>query len=357
MMVSHFFNKDENQHCVGPFPNPEYYGVDYMANKEREDFMKWHDTKKNQIFDFETEILEYCRSDVVILRQSCIKFRHLLMSATGTQIEKINKKGQVVTDIVGGVDPFDYTTIASVCMGIFKTKFLEETWHIKFKDDDHWIEARKVDDRFYLQVNHEWQELIPEQCKSIVKKEFIKSSIARVPGDKYGQTYQYGKSSIQWLNWMMFRTNLHIEHALNGGKVSLPGTRYKLDGFCVSTNTAYEYHGCIFHGCPTCFPNDRDNIKHPRTAQSMEELYALTMKKKQYIESLGLHYVCNWEHEFHQQYKQNYDMKKFIDDLDIVERLNPRDSFFGGRTNASKLHYKAKHKEEIKYVDFTSLYP
>jgi hypothetical protein len=60
---------------------------------------------------------------------------------------KINKKGQVVTDIVGGVDPFDYTTIASVCMGIFKTKFLEETWYIKFKDDDHWIEARKVDDR------------------------------------------------------------------------------------------------------------------------------------------------------------------------------------------------------------------
>jgi len=89
----------------------------------------------------------------------------------------------------------------------------------------------------------------------------------------------------------------------------------------------------------------------------MEELYALTMKKKQYIESLGIHYVCIWEHEFHQQYKQNHDMKKFIDDLDIVERLNPRDSFFGGRTNASKLHYKAKDKEEIKYVDFTSLYP
>jgi len=40
-----------------------------------------------------------------------------------------------------------------------------------------------------------------------------------------------------------------------------------------------------------------------------------------------------------------------------MECLNPRDSFFGGRTNASKLHYKVKDKEEIKYVDFTSLYP
>lgn len=159
------------------------------------------------------------------------------------------------------------------------------------------------------------------------------------------------------MNWMMFKTNLHIEHALNGGEVSLPGTRHKLDGFCVSTNTAYEYHGCIFHGCPTCFPNDRDTIKHPRTAQSMDKLYALTMKKKQYIEYLGIHYVCIWEHEFHQPYKQNHNMKKFIDDLDIVERLYPRESFFGGRTNASKLHYKAKDKEEIKYVDFTSLYP
>ena len=34
-----------------------------------------------------------------------------------------------------------------------------------------------------------------------------------------------------------------------------------------------------------------------------------------------------------------------------------RDSFFGGRTNATKLYHKAAADEAIRYVDFTSLYP
>ena len=35
----------------------------------------------------------------------------------------------------------------------------------------------------------------------------------------------------------------------------------------------------------------------------------------------------------------------------------PRDSFFGGRTNASMLYCAAGEGERIRYVDFTSLYP
>ena len=37
--------------------------------------------------------------------------------------------------------------------------------------------------------------------------------------------------------------------------------------------------------------------------------------------------------------------------------LQPRDSFFGGRTNAIRLHYLCQPDETIRYVDFTSLYP
>ena len=50
-------------------------------------------------------------------------------------------------------------------------------------------------------------------------------------------------------------------------------------------------------------------------------------------------------------------MQQFICTLDLQDRLDPRDSFFGGRTNAVKLHYKAKEDEKIQYYDFTSLYP
>ena len=43
---------------------------------------------------------------------------------------------------------------------------------------------------------------------------------------------------------------------------------------------------------------------------------------------------------------------------DIVDPLNPRDSFYGSRVNATKLLVKTESTTaKIKYVDFTSLYP
>ena len=37
--------------------------------------------------------------------------------------------------------------------------------------------------------------------------------------------------------------------------------------------------------------------------------------------------------------------------------LNPRDAFFGGQTNVTKLKYDFKPDEKGRYVDFVSLYP
>ena len=37
--------------------------------------------------------------------------------------------------------------------------------------------------------------------------------------------------------------------------------------------------------------------------------------------------------------------------------LNPREAFFGGRTNAIQLHHKVQENEEIHYSDMISLYP
>ena len=47
----------------------------------------------------------------------------------------------------------------------------------------------------------------------------------------------------------------------------------------------------------------------------------------------------------------------WISDQEIVEPLNPRNSFYGGRTNATKLPYKFKENECGRYVDFCPLYP
>lgn len=78
----HFFNKKENQRYVGPFPDLEYYGYNFMSSGEREKLGQWHASKSSEIFIFQEEMLKYCRSDVDILRRGCIAFRNNLRQAT-----------------------------------------------------------------------------------------------------------------------------------------------------------------------------------------------------------------------------------------------------------------------------------
>ena len=102
----HFFNVRENQDYVGPYPEPKSYGANYMSTGDRAAFLEWHETKTSSgaVFDFRKETEMYCRSDVDILRRACLQFRKLMLEAAG-------------------VDPFQYVTIASVCMGIYKTRY------------------------------------------------------------------------------------------------------------------------------------------------------------------------------------------------------------------------------------------
>ena len=108
----HFFNLPENQNYSGAYPQPHYYGVDFMSSKDREQFIIWFKSMQGQTFNFRNEMEAYCRSDVDILRQACLCFRTLLMKATESDA------------IEDGIDPFKCLTIASVCMKVFKTLFL-----------------------------------------------------------------------------------------------------------------------------------------------------------------------------------------------------------------------------------------
>ena len=253
----------------------------------------------------------------------------------------------------GAVDPFDSVTIASVCMNVYRTKFLEEELRVKLAGDSGLVPAKYMDGCMKVLRGDQW---VSEAKVVIGEKEFVRSPIAKIPPGGY-KIDQYSKSSLQYLEWVSRRDGVKIQHTLNGGEERLPGTRYKLDGYCQGTNTAYEFHGCVFHRCPRCFPEDREETKHPLTRQSMSELYALTMRKKSYIEGKAMKYVCMWEHEFREIYRNDPELRHYLQNLDITDRLDPRESFFGGRTNASQLYHRAKETEQIKYVDFTSLYP
>lgn len=67
--------------------------------------------------------------------------------------------------------------------------------------------------------------------------------------------------------------------------------------------------------------------------------------------------IEKWGHDWTAMKKHDPEVSEFVSRMEIVERLNPLDSFFGGRTNATQLYYKCKNGERIEYNDFTSLYP
>ena len=78
-------------------------------------------------FDFQKEMLLYCRNDVDVLRRVCMKFRDMLLEITGHRSEELYPETlETKVSIEGGVDPLRYLTIAAVCINVFCSKILEE---------------------------------------------------------------------------------------------------------------------------------------------------------------------------------------------------------------------------------------
>ena len=115
----HLFNKEENQNYVGPIPPEPYYSPNTMKPEVREAFRTWHKEQRDNgyTFDFNEEIIKYCRSDVDILRKCCMEFREMLCEITG-------------------IDPFEKClTIASTCHLVYRTNFLKKDTIAVFQPD------------------------------------------------------------------------------------------------------------------------------------------------------------------------------------------------------------------------------
>lgn len=93
----------------------------------------------------------------------------------------------------------------------------------------------------------------------------MKSPIAIIPSGGFAFHGCYSQSSIQWLKYLEKQHGYEIRHTLNGGEMSVKNDKtersYRLDGYreYVDQNgekhkVCYEYNGCLYHGCPECFP-------------------------------------------------------------------------------------------------------
>ena len=155
------------------------------------------------------------------------------------------------------------------------------------------------------------------------------------------------------MEWEAEETHREIQHRGNSHREH-PVGYFSVDGFCEATNTVYEFHGCMFHGCPKCTNPD---TSHPYRDVPNHQVYTDTKAREAYLVTQGYDLKVMWECEFKQAIKQDPDLKAFVKNFRHVAPLQPRDAFYGGRTNAIKLHHKCQPGEEIRYYDVTSEYP
>ncbi|GAV01658.1 hypothetical protein RvY_12336 [Ramazzottius varieornatus] len=161
-----------------------------------------------------------------------------------------------------------------------------------------------------------------------------------------GQNRLQSVVGVKWLEWTARRLDINIDHRGNGHEKQIG--KFFVDGYCEAM--VFEFHGCFYHGCPSCFPPD---TLHPLRKQTMKEVYNDTMARQRYLEGRHYEVVTCWECQFNQEAREDEELKEFVP----MEPLHPRDAFFGGRTNGLKLHHEVGPGAKILHYDVISEYP
>ena len=87
---------------------------------------------------------------------------------------------------------------------------------------------------------------------------------------------------------------------------------------------------------------------NPISQKTMEQLYKDTVRKVNYLKNRGLKVEQKWECELKKDLEEDEEMKQFFEEHEIIDPLQPRDAFYGGRTNATKLFHECQGNEKIK---------
>jgi len=183
--------------------------------------------------------------------------------------------------------------------------------------------------------------------------ELAKDTMAKTPHTGYGGR----KDSVEATVWLDYLQNCEVKKFTREQKIG----PYWTDAANLETKEVYEFWGCFWHGCTECYPNNRD-VKEVRgqNDSTHNEVFAKVQEKRDYYKRRGFTLIEIWEHEYKNLRKGNrymFSRQDFMFSKNRVGHLKIEDSFYGGRTNNLQFFYDCQEDDEIKYVDFTSLYP
>ena len=112
---------------------------------------------------------------------------------------------------------------------------------------------------------------------------------------------------FDWMDFVALTTKQTIWHGRNHGEVKVG--KYKLDGYCMKTKTAYEFDGCHFHGCEECYQNkvEDQELESDGTKMTKEEILKRrreeTIAKREFLIRKGYNVVKITECEYKKDVK------------------------------------------------------
>jgi hypothetical protein len=292
----HLFNIPENQNYVGPLPPREYYDPESMSFGNMLEFNEWYSELSNRPgYEF--------------------NFQKELSSYCRMDVDILRRcclKHRELFVQTTNVDPFtSSTTLASACNLVFRQNFLKP------------------------------------------------GTIGIIPPRGYRGKDLQSILAVRWLSFLARERSVDIQHNGNTGEKRI-GT-FKADGYYKDVDGrehVLEVNGCWYHGCTKCFARSTVNTLN---GCSMQELREKTRDRRAYLESKGYIVEEWWECELEEEEKNNEHWAQFKQETynQFRKPLNPRDGFFGGRTEAIKLYKEVDESvgEKILYYDVTSLYP
>jgi hypothetical protein len=109
----------------------------------------------------------------------------------------------------------------------------------------------------------------------------------------------YSKVSVRWIEEYSSTNGIsnEVAHFLSTGEFKIPGTKYKVDGYHIGSNTVLEFLGDTWHGNPSIFRDEDFCHPHKKTITA-KELYTQTMDRLKHIHSLGYNVVYIWEADY-----------------------------------------------------------
>ena len=120
------------------------------------------------------------------------------------------------------------------------------------------------------------------------------------------QAQPYGQMAVQWLTWEAAKNGCTIRHQVNGREKRIG--KLPVDGWCAETRTAYQFHGCYFHGCTNCYEPQETNALNGKTmAKLLEDTKKNTAYLRRHVKVVEM-WECGWKRERDPPPRQKWNM-------------------------------------------------